>query len=167
MAAANDDPHLGAGPSEDSEILLDSSDSGSILSDDSVLPEYETDSKYKDPAKTLYEACTRNESTSLSRILERGVTRDEVMELDINGKVRCMTMLLTVSKVQATKLLFSHQSGLMVAVGKGFVDIVTMLHTCPYVDINHQDNDGNTALMIAAQAGMSEQTLHTTLFCMI
>uniref|UniRef100_A0A3B3CDE6 Ankyrin repeat domain 33Aa n=1 Tax=Oryzias melastigma TaxID=30732 RepID=A0A3B3CDE6_ORYME len=123
-----DDPHLGAGPSEDSEILLDSSDSGSILSDDSVLPEYETDSKYKDPAKTLYEACTRNESTSLSRILERGVTRDEVMELDINGK------------------------GLMVAVGKGFVDIVTMLHTCPYVDINHQDNDGNTALMIAAQA---------------
>lgn len=45
------------------------------------------------------------------------------------------------------------QNGLMVAVGKGFVDIVTMLHVCPLIDINHQDNDGNTALMIAAQAG--------------
>uniref|UniRef100_A0A8C7Z1Q3 Uncharacterized protein n=1 Tax=Oryzias sinensis TaxID=183150 RepID=A0A8C7Z1Q3_9TELE len=133
MATANDDPHLGAGPSEDSEILLDSSDSGSILSDDSVLPEYETDSKYKEPAKTLYEACSRNESTSLSRMLERGVTQDEVMELDINGR-----------------------TGLMVAVAKGFIDIVTMLHSCPYVHINHQDNDGNTALMIAAQAGTSE-----------
>lgn len=44
----------------------------------------------------------------------------------------------------------------MVAVGKGFIDIVTMLHVCPLIDINHQDNDGNTALMIAAQAGMSE-----------
>lgn len=94
MATANDDPHLGAGPSEDSEILLDSSDSGSILSDDSVLPEYETDSKYKEPAKTLYEACSRNESTSLSRMLERGVTQDEVMELDINGKVWHTPILL-------------------------------------------------------------------------
>lgn len=45
------------------------------------------------------------------------------------------------------------QNGLMVAVGKGFIDIVTMLHVCPLIDINHQDNDGNTALMIAAQAG--------------
>lgn len=45
------------------------------------------------------------------------------------------------------------QNGLMVAVGKGFVDIVTVLHVCPLIDINHQDNDGNTALMIAAQAG--------------
>lgn len=41
----------------------------------------------------------------------------------------------------------------MVAVGKGFIDIVTMLHVCPLIEINHQDNDGNTALMIAAQAG--------------
>lgn len=48
------------------------------------------------------------------------------------------------------------QNGLMLAVSKGFVDIVTLLHTCPFIDINHQDNDGNTALMIAAQAGMSE-----------
>uniref|UniRef100_A0A665X8I6 Ankyrin repeat domain 33Aa n=1 Tax=Echeneis naucrates TaxID=173247 RepID=A0A665X8I6_ECHNA len=80
--------------------------------------------------KTLYEACARNDPTSLRRIMERGVTKEEAMELDINGK-----------------------NGLMLAVSKGFVDIVTMLHVCPLIDINHQDNDGNTALMIAAQAG--------------
>ncbi|TNN82453.1 Ankyrin repeat domain-containing protein 33B [Liparis tanakae] len=130
MATAKYDLHLGAGPSEDSEILLDDSDSGSVLSDDSVLPDYERDEKYSEPAKTLYEACARNEPKSLSRILERGVTKDEAMDLDINGR-----------------------SGLMLAVAKGFVDIVTMLHICPLIDINHQDNDGNTALMIAAQAG--------------
>lgn len=60
--------------------------------------------------------------------------------------------------------LFSHQTGLMVAVAKGFIDIVTMLHSCPYVHINHQDNDGNTALMIAAQAGTSE---HISQFSML
>ncbi|XP_061759350.1 ankyrin repeat domain-containing protein 33B isoform X2 [Nerophis ophidion] len=130
MASTSDDPNLGAGPHEDSEITPDDSDSGSVLSDDSVLPNFERDDKYAEPPKTLYEACTRNDPTSLQRILERGVTKEEAMELDINGR-----------------------SGLMVAVCKGFVDIVTRLHMCPLIDINHQDNDGNTALMIAAQAG--------------
>lgn len=53
----------------------------------------------------------------------------------------------------------------MVAVGKGYIDIVTTLHVCPLIDINHQDNDGNTALMIAAQAGMSNKYMasHPTL----
>lgn len=41
----------------------------------------------------------------------------------------------------------------MVACCKGFVDIVHGLHNCPFIDINHQDNEGNTALMIASQAG--------------
>lgn len=90
MATANDDPDLGEGPSNDSEILLDDSDSGSVLSDDSVLPEYESDDKHKDPAKTLYDACARNDPTSLRRIMERGVTKEEAMELDINGRVRCI-----------------------------------------------------------------------------
>lgn len=49
------------------------------------------------------------------------------------------------------------QNGLMVAAYKGFLPIVYELHGCPHLDINHQDNDGNTALMIAAQAG---QLLH-------
>ncbi|XP_061842095.2 photoreceptor ankyrin repeat protein [Nerophis lumbriciformis] len=131
-SSTSDDPHLGAGPHEDSEITPDDSDSGSLLSDDSVLPNFERDDKYTEPPKTLYEACARNDPTSLQRILERGVTKEEAMELDINGR-----------------------SGLMVAVCKGFVDIVTMLHVCPLIDINHQDNDGNTALMIAAQAGFA------------
>uniref|UniRef100_A0A1A8JEV7 Ankyrin repeat domain 33Aa n=2 Tax=Nothobranchius kuhntae TaxID=321403 RepID=A0A1A8JEV7_NOTKU len=130
MATAGDDPHLGAGPSEDSDNLLDDSDSDSIFSDDSVFPAYESDWRCTEPAKTLYEACVRNDSTALSSIMERGVTKEEAMELDINGK-----------------------NGLMVAVTKGFVDIVNLLHRCPLIDINHQDNDGNTALMIAAQAG--------------
>ncbi|XP_029974509.1 photoreceptor ankyrin repeat protein [Salarias fasciatus] len=132
MATANDDPHLGRGPSEDSEIVLDDSDSGSVLSDDSVLPDYEADAKHKEPPKTLYEACARNDAAALRGILERGVTKEEAMELDINGK-----------------------NGLMLAVGKGYVDIVFLLHMCPFIDINHQDNDGNTALMIAAQAGFN------------
>ncbi|KAM6928660.1 photoreceptor ankyrin repeat protein [Lycodopsis pacificus] len=130
MATSKYDPHLGAGPSEDSENLLDDSDSWSVLSEDSVLPDYEREEKHTEPAKTLYEACARNDPTSMRRILERGVTKDEANDLDINGR-----------------------NGLMLAVGKGFIDIVTMLHTCPIIDINHQDNDGNSALMTAAQAG--------------
>lgn len=87
MATASYDPHLGAGPSEDSEILLDDSDSGSVLSEDSVLPDYESDDRNGDPAKTLYEACMRNDRMALCRILERGITKEEAMELDINGRV--------------------------------------------------------------------------------
>lgn len=56
------------------------------------------------------------------------------------------------------------QNGLMVAVNKGFIDIVTLLHKCPFIDINHQDNDGNTALMIAAQAGMCENTTNINIW---
>lgn len=41
----------------------------------------------------------------------------------------------------------------MLAVSRGYVDIVYGLHTCPLIDINHQDNEGSTAVMIAAQAG--------------
>lgn len=131
MASAyDDDPDLGEGPSEDSDVLVDDSDSGSVLSDDSVLPDYEREERYSDPPKTLYEACRRNDAPGLRGIMERGVTKEEAMELDINGR-----------------------NGLMLAVSKGFVDIITSLHVCPYIDINHQDNDGNTALMIAAQAG--------------
>uniref|UniRef100_A0A3B3UIG0 Ankyrin repeat domain 33 n=1 Tax=Poecilia latipinna TaxID=48699 RepID=A0A3B3UIG0_9TELE len=81
-------------------------------------------------ANTVYEACVRNDSAALQKVLERGVTREEVMELDVNG-----------------------WNGLMVACCKGFLDIVHGLHTCPFIDINHQDNEGNTALMIASQGG--------------
>ncbi|KAK7132422.1 hypothetical protein R3I93_018839 [Phoxinus phoxinus] len=128
-----EDPNLGSGPDEDASELSVSendSDSGSVLSDDSVLPNYEREDASGGPANTLYQACAKNNAPALRRVLERGATRDEVMELDINGR-----------------------NGLMLAVSKGFVDIVYGLNQCPFLDINHQDNDGNTALMIAAQAG--------------
>ncbi|XP_077458154.1 photoreceptor ankyrin repeat protein [Stigmatopora argus] len=132
MASLCEDPHLGTGQSEDSEMNLDDSDSGSTLSDDSLLPNFERDDKYAEPPTTLYEACVRNDPVSLQRMLERGVTKEEAMELDINSR-----------------------NGLMVAVSKGFVDVITTLHVCPLIDINHQDNDGNSALMIAAQSGFA------------
>lgn len=88
MATAGYDPHLGAGPSDDSDILLDDSESGSVLSDDSILPDYESEDQSANPAKTLYEACIRNDRIALCRILERGITKEEAMDLDINGRVR-------------------------------------------------------------------------------
>ncbi|XP_069046945.1 ankyrin repeat domain-containing protein 33B isoform X2 [Lepisosteus oculatus] len=41
----------------------------------------------------------------------------------------------------------------MVACYQGYVDVVTALAQCPYVDVNWQDKEGNTALITAAQAG--------------
>ena len=89
MAAVAEDPHLGSGPDEDEDSLLgNDSDSDSILSDDSVLPEYEPETRNGRLACTLYQACASNEPTSLRRVLERGVTKEEVMEVDINGWVK-------------------------------------------------------------------------------
>ncbi|XP_061684638.1 photoreceptor ankyrin repeat protein [Syngnathoides biaculeatus] len=139
MASTCDDPDLGEGPFEDSERNLDDSDNESVFSDDSTLPDFESDAKYAESPKTVYEACVQNDPVSLRRILERGVTEEEAMELDINSR-----------------------NGLMVAVSKGFVDIVTTLHVCPLIDVNHQDNDGNSALMIAAQAGKLHHNWATT-----
>uniref|UniRef100_A0A8C1ELJ9 Ankyrin repeat domain 33Aa n=2 Tax=Cyprinus carpio TaxID=7962 RepID=A0A8C1ELJ9_CYPCA len=137
-----EDPNLGSGPDDDASELSDSendSDSGSVLSDDSMLPDYEQEDASGGSANTLYQACAKNNAAALRRVLERGVTREEVMELDINGR-----------------------NGLMVAVSKGFVDLVYGLNQCPFLDINHQDNDGNTALMIAAQAGSTSTKVCTS-----
>lgn len=41
----------------------------------------------------------------------------------------------------------------MVACYRGFGTIVALLGCCPFLDVNQQDKDGNTALMLAAQAG--------------
>lgn len=48
---------------------------------------------------------------------------------------------------------FVFQSGLIMACYHGYVDVVIALSQCPYLDVNWQDNEGNTALIIAAQAG--------------
>ncbi|KAL4655530.1 ankyrin repeat domain-containing protein 33B-like [Arapaima gigas] len=128
-----EDPHLGTGPDEDTSEAFtsrDDLDSNSIFSDDSIFPDDKHEGGEGGTPTTLYQACARNEVLTLHWMLDRGVTHEEVMEVDING-----------------------WNGLMVAAYKGFVDIVSGLHSCPYLDINHQDNDGNTALMIAAQAG--------------
>ncbi|XP_063152639.1 photoreceptor ankyrin repeat protein [Candoia aspera] len=117
---------------EESERQGKYSDTSSLLSDDSVYPVYElTLFDSDDNLKfTLYWCCVKNNAKLLQDKLDRGVTREEVMELDING-----------------------QNGLLVACFQGFIDIVVLLSKCSYLDVNHQDNDGNTALMVAAQAG--------------
>lgn len=89
MAAAAEDPTLGSGPDEDYDSLSgDGSDSDSILSDDSVLPDYIPEVSNRRKATTLYRACASNDGDALRRILEKGVMRDEVMEADVNGQVR-------------------------------------------------------------------------------
>lgn len=45
------------------------------------------------------------------------------------------------------------QNGLIVACYQGYVDVVIALSRCPYLDVNWQDKEGNTALITAAQAG--------------
>lgn len=45
------------------------------------------------------------------------------------------------------------QTGLMVACYHGYVEVVIALSVCPHLDVNWQDNEGNTALITAAQAG--------------
>ncbi|XP_077644715.1 photoreceptor ankyrin repeat protein, partial [Lonchura striata] len=107
------------------------SDTSSIFSEDSIYPCSEVPAEAGGAGLlTLYQCCARNDARLLRERLERGVSRSEATELDSNGR-----------------------NGLMVACSKGFVDIVPLMQKCPYININQQDNDGNTALMMAAQAG--------------
>lgn len=92
-----EDPNLGSGPDEDASELSISdndSDSGSVLSDDSVLPDYKREEASGGPANTLYQVCAKNNAAGLCKVLERGVTRDEVMDLDINGRVESHILLI-------------------------------------------------------------------------
>lgn len=41
----------------------------------------------------------------------------------------------------------------MVACYHGFESVVALLSRCPFLDVNQQDKEGDTALMLAAQAG--------------
>ncbi|XP_051819548.1 photoreceptor ankyrin repeat protein [Antechinus flavipes] len=78
----------------------------------------------------LYWACVYNDPTKLQAALDRGVSPEEATQVDRNGR-----------------------TGLMVACYKGFDRIVVLLSHCPFLDVNQQDKEGNTALMLAAQAG--------------
>ncbi|XP_053907263.1 photoreceptor ankyrin repeat protein [Cuculus canorus] len=116
---------------EEDEDESESSDTVSICSDDSVYPCYEVSLGAGGTGDlSLYQCCARNDAKLVQERLEHGVTRSEAMELDANGR-----------------------NALMVACYKGFVDIVPLLQKCPYINVNQQDKDGNTALMMAAQAG--------------
>ena len=105
MASTSEDPHLGSGLDDDDTPSSGSaSDSDSILSDDSVLPDYTQEIKNGSAASTLYQTCARNESTSLQGVLERGVTKEEVMELDINGWVRVSIIAAIFNKFDNKKM---------------------------------------------------------------
>ncbi|XP_066099736.1 ankyrin repeat domain-containing protein 33B [Saccopteryx bilineata] len=119
-------------------------DTRSIASDDSFYPtpseeEYSfgsTESVSEEipegvpEAATLLRAACANDVGMLKALVQRGPRVEEVQETDPNGR-----------------------TGLIVACYHGFVDVVVVLAECPHVDVNWQDNEGNTALITAAQAG--------------
>ncbi|XP_008564357.1 PREDICTED: ankyrin repeat domain-containing protein 33 isoform X1 [Galeopterus variegatus] len=79
---------------------------------------------------TLYWACVHNNPAQLQAILDGGVSPEEATQVDSNGR-----------------------TGLMVACYHGFGNVVVLLSRCPFLDVNQQDKGGDTALMLAAQAG--------------
>ncbi|KAM5330916.1 ankyrin repeat domain-containing protein 33B isoform 2-T2 [Glossophaga mutica] len=119
-------------------------DTRSIVSDDSFYPtlseeEYSDGSAESIPegvpegvpeAATLLSAVCSNDVGLLKALVRRGPRFEEVQETDPNGR-----------------------TGLIVACYHGFVDTVVVLAECPHIDVNWQDNEGNTALITAAQAG--------------
>ncbi|KAF0885018.1 photoreceptor ankyrin repeat protein isoform X1 [Crocuta crocuta] len=78
----------------------------------------------------LYWACVRNDPAQLQATLDGGVSPEEAVQVDGNGR-----------------------TGLMVACYRGFENVVALLSRCPFLDVNQQDKEGDTALMLAAQAG--------------
>ncbi|KAL6490353.1 hypothetical protein MHYP_G00006980 [Metynnis hypsauchen] len=111
-------------------------DSKSIASDDSFYPPDESITYYRSPTPespeplTFFKACCNNNAIIVKIMIRQGVMEEEVREVDKNKR-----------------------TGLIVACYQGYVDVVIALTQCPYVDVNWQDNEGNTALITAAQAG--------------
>ncbi|XP_065114314.1 ankyrin repeat domain-containing protein 33B [Paramisgurnus dabryanus] len=138
-----DDEYLGSYESdvydedefEELEDFSELPDTRSIASDDSFYPPDFADSKRtpspeSPPTLPLFQACCSNNALTVKFKIRQGVTEEEVQETDKNKR-----------------------TGLIVACYQGYVDVVIALSQCPYVDVNWQDNEGNTALIIAAQAG--------------
>ncbi|KAF7214064.1 ankyrin repeat domain-containing protein 33B isoform X1 [Nothobranchius furzeri] len=115
----------------------DLEDCRSIVSDDSFYP---PDDAFADSERspspespeplTFFKACCTNNAAIVRIMIRHGVGEEEVKERDRNNR-----------------------TGLLVACYQGFVDVVIALSQCPYLDVNWQDNEGNTALITAAQAG--------------
>ncbi|XP_045907057.1 ankyrin repeat domain-containing protein 33B [Micropterus dolomieu] len=122
----------------DFDALPDHSDTRSVASDDSFYPPdnsvvshmYLLPSPESPEPISLFKACCNNNSIIVKIMIRQGVTEEEVKETDRNRR-----------------------SGLIMACYHGYVDVVIALSQCPYLDVNWQDNEGNTALIIAAQAG--------------
>ncbi|XP_072461527.1 ankyrin repeat domain-containing protein 33B [Notamacropus eugenii] len=133
---------------EDFSVLADTR---SIASDDSFYPSVGEDDwlEPSDPeswcgseaegggaeedvpeAVSFLRAASTNNVGLLRALIRRGPGAEEVQETDRNRR-----------------------TGLIIACYQGFVDIVVALAECPHVDVNWQDNEGNTALITAAQAG--------------
>ncbi|XP_017285314.1 ankyrin repeat domain-containing protein 33B [Kryptolebias marmoratus] len=115
----------------------DLEDCRSIASDDSFYP---PDDAFADSERSpspespeppsFFRACCSNNAAVVRIMIRHGVKEEEVKETDRNNR-----------------------TGLLIASYQGFVDIVTALSQCPYLDVNWQDSEGNTALITAAQAG--------------
>uniref|UniRef100_A0A8C0ISQ7 Uncharacterized protein n=1 Tax=Chelonoidis abingdonii TaxID=106734 RepID=A0A8C0ISQ7_CHEAB len=133
---------------EEYEDFSELPDTCSIASDDSFYPpcaeedEEESwslrESDVSSPEQlSLFRACCTNNAVVLRALMRQGPEEEEVQETDRNNR-----------------------TGLIVACYQGFVDIVIALAQCPHVDVNWQDNEGNTALITAAQAGKALPLFH-------
>ncbi|KAK2821919.1 hypothetical protein Q5P01_021984 [Channa striata] len=122
----------------DFDSLPDHSDTRSITSDDSFYPQNNSffSQMYCWPCAdspepiSFFKACCNNNAIIVKIMIRQGVSEEEVRETDRNRR-----------------------SGLIVACYHGYVEVVIALSQCPYLDVNWQDNEGNTALITAAQAG--------------
>ncbi|KAK2102150.1 Photoreceptor ankyrin repeat protein, partial [Saguinus oedipus] len=123
----------------------------------------------------LYWACVRNDPTQLQAILDSGVSPEEATQVDSNGREEgngCQWVFTGVGAGYGTDVglegvrgpgkplgesrgseLPLPQTGLLVACYHGFQSVVALLSHCPFLDVNQQDKGGDTALMLAAQAG--------------
>ncbi|OWK53186.1 Ankyrin repeat domain-containing protein 33B [Lonchura striata] len=125
---------------EEYEDFSELPDTCSIASDDSFYPpaglddddvwSLEGDERDSPEALSLFRACCTNNSIVLKALIRQGPQEEEVREADRNRR-----------------------NGLIIACYQGYVDIVIALAQCPHLDVNWQDNEGNTALITAAQAG--------------
>ncbi|CAL8347896.1 unnamed protein product [Merluccius merluccius] len=122
----------------DFEALPDREDTRSVLSDDSFYPPDAALASHLDRVPSpdspepvsLFRACINNNPVIVKIMIRQGVSEEEVRETDQNRR-----------------------TGLIVACYQGYVDVVIALAQCPFLDVNWQDNEGNTALITAVQAG--------------